>query len=239
MRVIVCGSIGYGGVEDIRRVQDFLREKGFDVIDQLKFDYTDIGDFRDRKDLWGAVVRTDLELCSEADVIVFVVKRPSFGAMAEVVISSLKGKPIVAYCPEEVRSPWPLYFSDVTVKRIEELPEAIKSAFSKQIRTIPNVYGDHEAEFVYEDFTCICPVTGRRDRARIRIRYRPRYRLIEYESLQRYFSEFRDKEMHHEAVVERIFDDIMRAVKPKSLEVVAEFEERSGVVARIRRYYES
>jgi len=41
--------------------------------------------------------------------------------------------------------------------------------------------------------------------------------------------------MHHEAVVEKIFNDILSEVKPEKLEVIAEFEERSGVKAIVRR----
>jgi 7-cyano-7-deazaguanine reductase len=234
MKVIVCGSVGYGGIEELKRIQSFLREKGYEVLDQLTLDYSNIDDFRDKPELWEKIVRNDLEFCEKADVIVFVVTNPSFGAMAEVVISSLKGKPIVAFCPKEVKSPWPLYFSTAIAKNEEELIKAIESIKPKKIRTIPNVYGEHESEFTFEKFTCICPVTGRRDYAVIRIRYKPKSRLIEYESLDEYFEEFKDKAMHHEAVVRKIFNDIVEAVQPEELEIVAEFEERSGVRAVVR-----
>ena len=235
MKVIVCGSVGYGGIEEIRRLQQLLREKGYDVIDQLKLDYSDIDDFRDKPELWSEIVRNDLEFCGKADVIVLIATNPSFGAMAEVVISSLKGKPVIAYCPKAVKSPWPLYFATAIAKNDEELIKALESIKPKRIRTIPNIYGEHESEFVYENFSCVCPVTGRRDYAVIRIKYKPKGRLIEYESLDAYFKDFRDRAMHHEAVVEKIFNDILSEVKPEKLEVIAEFEERSGVKAIVRR----
>jgi len=235
MKVIVCGSVGYGGAEEIRRLQSLLRERGYEVLDQLKLDYSGVEDFRDKRELWGEIVRSDLEFCDEADVIVLIAHRPSFGAMAEVVISAMKGKPVVAFCPKAVRSPWPLYFSTAIAKDEDELLRALETLKDRKIRTIPNVYGEHEAEFVYENFTCICPVTGRRDRGKIVIRYKPKDRLIEYESLDEYFKSFRDLRMHHEAVVDRIFSDLKKALNPKWLEVVAEFEERSGVKAKVRR----
>jgi len=49
MKVFVCGSIGYGGIEDIKRVQNTLRKRGFDVLDQLSYDYSHIEDFRDKR----------------------------------------------------------------------------------------------------------------------------------------------------------------------------------------------
>jgi hypothetical protein len=32
---MVCGSIGYGGVNEIRRMYSLLLEKGFDIVDHL------------------------------------------------------------------------------------------------------------------------------------------------------------------------------------------------------------
>ena len=235
MKVIVCGSVGYGGIEEIRRLQRFLRDRGYEVLDQLKLDYSEVEDFRDRNELWRKIVRNDLEFCDRADVIVLITVNPSFGAMAEVVVSSMKGKPVIAYCPKAVKSPWPLYFATAIARDEEELIHTLESLKVMSVRTIPNVYGEHEAEFVYENFKCICPVTGRRDRGRITIRYKPKDRLIEYESLDEYFKSFEDRMMHHEAVVDRIFFDLMNALKPEWLEIIAEFEERSGVRAKVRK----
>ena len=53
MRVIVCGSIGYGGVDKIRRMYAALHQKGIDIVDHLVhkgMDYSDIRDFRDKKE---------------------------------------------------------------------------------------------------------------------------------------------------------------------------------------------
>ncbi len=235
MKVIVCGSVGYGGIDNIRKLQRFLKERGYDVLDQLKLDYSEVDDFRDKPELWSKIVRNDLDFCEKADVIVLIATNPSFGAMAEVVVSAMKGKPVIAFCPKAVKSPWPLYFATAVAKSGEELLSVLESLKMRRIRTIPNVYGEHEAEFVYENFTCICPVTGRRDYAVITIRYKPKDRLIEYESLDEYFKSFEDKAMHHEAVVDRIFNDLMEALKPEWLEVVVEFEERSGVRAKVKR----
>ncbi len=48
---MVCGSIGYGGVEKIRRLYAVLTEKGFDAINHLlekDMDYSHTYDFRDK-----------------------------------------------------------------------------------------------------------------------------------------------------------------------------------------------
>ncbi len=234
MKVMVCGSIGYGHKEEIKRIQDLLRREGFEVVDQLEYDYSHVEDFRDKLDLCGEIVRRDLELCEKADAIVLIVKHPSFGAMAEVVLSAIKGKPVIAFCPDKVRSPWPLHFASKIVRSEKELIEALKS-LENTFRTIPNVYCEHEAEFVYGNFTCICPVTGVRDHGVVKIRYKPKDRILEYESLERYFKSFEDKRLHHEAVLCKIFNDLLKALNPEKLEVEIEFEERSGVKARVMK----
>ena len=149
-------------------------------------------------------------------------------------IASMKGKPVITFAPSQLKSPWPVRFSKFVVTTLDELVEALKKVEVFRIGVIPNVYGEHEATFSYDKFTCICPVTSLKDRAVIKIRYKPKKWLLEYESLDKYFKSFADKPMHHEAVVAKIYADIKRAVEPEMLEVEAEFEERSGVKAIIR-----
>ncbi|MPZ08387.1 MAG: hypothetical protein GEU26_18565 [Nitrososphaeraceae archaeon] len=63
---MVCGSIGYGGVDKIRRMYAVLHQKGFDIVDHLVrkgMDYSDIGDFRDKKELSQQIVSHDLHVC--------------------------------------------------------------------------------------------------------------------------------------------------------------------------------
>jgi hypothetical protein len=51
---MVCGSIGYGGVDKIRRMYSLLHQTGFDIVDHLVhkgMDYSNIRDFRDKKEL--------------------------------------------------------------------------------------------------------------------------------------------------------------------------------------------
>lgn len=235
MKVMVCGSIGYGYKEEIKRVQEILKRNGFEVLDQFEYDYSQIDDFRDKDEICREIVGRDLELCEKAEVIVLIVKQPSFGAMAEVVISAMKGKPIIAFCPENVRSPWPIYFASKVVRSEDELVKALKSLKLERIRTIPNVYCKHEAEFVYDNFTCICPVTGGRDYGVVKIRYKPKDKILEYESLDNYFKSFSDKKLHHEAVICKIFEDLMNVLEPEELEVGIEFEERSGIKATVRK----
>ncbi len=234
MKILICGSVGYGGKDEIIELQKILREEGFEVLDQLTLDYSEVDDFRENRDICEKIVKHDLKYCDEADIIVLLALRPSFGAMSEAIISSMKGKIVVTYSPEKVRSPWPIKFSNYVAKTKSELISILKSIELPDIKVIPNIYGRHEATFVYNKFTCICPVTGEIDKAKIEIRYVPRKYLIEYESLDNYFKKFADKKMHHESVVSKIFYDLIKALNPERLEVKAEFEERSNVKAIIK-----
>lgn len=237
MKIIVCGSVGYGGIEKIKSLQEFLREEGHEVIDQFEnADYSYVDDFRYKDDLCKKIVSRDMSLIDEADILILIADNPSFGSAIEAYKFSMSGKAVIAYAGDKVRSPWSIFFAQKVCGSKEELINVIKSFEGDvEIKKIPNVYGDHEAEFVYEDFKCICPVTGEEDKAKITIRYKPDRWLVEYECLKEYFKSFEGKPIHHEGVVNTIFNDISNTLKPKWLEVEAEFEERSNVKAKIRK----
>ncbi len=240
MKVIVLGAVGYGDIKEIISIQRFLKEKGFEVIDQFKnLDYSYVEDFRDKKELCEKIIKNDLKYVSEADVVIFLVTKPSFGAMAETIFSYLTGKYVIALCKDKVKSPWPIYFSNYIVKNESELIDVLKNIKLKDLKTIPNNYGEVEIELTYRDFTCICPITKKRDVAKLRIRYIPNEKLLEYESLKRYFKKFEDKELYHEEVVNIILNDLIRIIKPKYVEITAEFEERSNVKATVRKCWKS
>jgi len=236
MKVIVCGSVGYGGIDKIRELQSYLRNKGFNVIDQFEgADYSYVDDFRDDPDLCWKIVENDLRRVEEANALVLVSDMPSFGSAMEAYKFSMSGKPVIAYTEDKARSPWPLFIARKTCRNKEELEQAIKEIEENEIGIIPNTHGTHEAEFVYDDFRCVCPVTGEEDKASIKIKYVPERWLIEYESLDKYFKSFADKAIHHEDVVNTIFTTIYNSLKPRWLEIEAEFEERSGVKAKIKK----
>ena len=89
---MVCGSIGYGGAEEIRHLYSFLRNEGFDTIDHMVnqgMDYSNINDFRDEKDLSARIVLHDLENIKRAEVLVVLANKPSYGAAIDL---SLKGR---------------------------------------------------------------------------------------------------------------------------------------------------
>jgi 7-cyano-7-deazaguanine reductase len=79
------------------------------------------------------------------------------------------------------------------------------------------------------EFTCVCPRTGQPDFATIRIRYYPAKKCVELKSLKLYLWSFRSEGHFHEAVTNRICDDLVKALEPRFLEVVGDFSIRGGI----------
>jgi nucleoside 2-deoxyribosyltransferase len=121
---MVCGSIGYGGIEKIRGLYTVLKEKGFDTINHLlekDMDYSHINDFRDKRKLSQAIVEHDLDCIDNADVLVVILNSPSYGTAMEMLIAKDKGKKIVLLAKDSVPTPWPIYVSDFIVRDEQEL----------------------------------------------------------------------------------------------------------------------
>jgi nucleoside 2-deoxyribosyltransferase len=121
---MVCGSVGYGGISDIRGLYSFLSIKGFDVLNHIMqegMDYSDIRDFRYRKELSNKIIEHDLKYVKQADVIVVIAKNPSYGTAIEVFIAKNSGKRVILLAKEPVPTPWPVNFSDYIATTEDEL----------------------------------------------------------------------------------------------------------------------
>jgi 7-cyano-7-deazaguanine reductase len=88
---------------------------------------------------------------------------------------------------------------------------------------------DYEIRFDCPEFTCLCPRTGQPDFATIRIRYVPDVRCVELKSLKLYLWSFRDEGHFHEAVTNRILDDLVALLAPRRMTVESEFNVRGGI----------
>ncbi len=93
----------------------------------------------------------------------------------------------------------------------------------------PNPKRDYEIRFECPEFTCLCPKTGQPDFATIRIRYVPDRTCVELKSLKLYLWSYRDDGAFHEAVTNRILDDLVSATKPREIVVEGDFFVRGGI----------
>ena len=112
---------------------------------------------------------------------------------------------------------------------------------SKALETFPNpaVDRDYEIAFDCPEFTCLCPLTGQPDFARFRIRYTPERTCIELKSLKLYLWSFRNEGAFHEAVTNQIRDDLVKACKPRSLEVEGDWFIRGGIATKVTVRYQA
>jgi len=117
--------------------------------------------------------------------------------------------------------------SVLTARQIAQ-PRAILDTFPN-----PRPRREYEIQFVFPEFTSICPVTGQPDFATITITYTPHKKCVEMKSLKLYFLAYRNKGIFFEAAVNTILDDLVRALSPRRMTVVGEFSVRGGTAATV------
>lgn len=102
---------------------------------------------------------------------------------------------------------------------------------SKDLEVFPNPESDRNYTITMEcpEFTCLCPRTGQPDFATIHIRYIPDELCIELKSLKLYLWSYRDEGTFHEALINKVLDDLSAACKPRFMEVVGDFYVRGGI----------
>jgi 7-cyano-7-deazaguanine reductase len=104
------------------------------------------------------------------------------------------------------------------------------------LETFPNRHPDRDywIELNCPEFTALCPITGQPDFGRITIRYVADQRCVESKSLKLYLFAFRNHGAFHEAVVNRILDDLVAAVRPRKLIVTGCFNPRGGIAITVQ-----
>jgi 7-cyano-7-deazaguanine reductase len=114
------------------------------------------------------------------------------------------------------------------------------TAPSRHLETFanPRPERDYEIRMECPEFTCICPRTAQPDFATIRIVYVPDTLCIELKSLKLYLWSYRDQGAFHEAVVNRILDDLVQACRPRKMTVTGDFNVRGGIHTTITVAYQ-
>ena len=88
---------------------------------------------------------------------------------------------------------------------------------------------DYWVTFTAPEFTTLCPKTGQPDFATLTIRYIPGKKLVESKSLKLYLFGFRNHGDFHEDVINVIYNDLVKLLKPKYMEVYGKFAARGGI----------
>ena len=101
----------------------------------------------------------------------------------------------------------------------------------KILEAFPNKYPgrDYVVEYIFPEFTSLCPRTGQPDFATIKIRYIPDTFCVETKSLKLYFFAYRSQGTFMETLTNRILEDVVAVCKPRWCEVVGKFAPRGGI----------
>lgn len=83
------------------------------------------------------------------------------------------------------------------------------------------------------EFTCLCPMTGQPDFAKLIIDYVPATLCVELKALKLYMWTFRERGAFHEAVTNEILDHIVTAISPNFMRLRAEFNVRGGLYTTV------
>ena len=106
---------------------------------------------------------------------------------------------------------------------------------SSELVTFPNPrpVRDFTIRIDIPEFTCLCPVTGQPDFAKLVLEYVPDQVCVELKSLKLYMWTFRERGAFHEAVTNEILDHIVAAISPKFMRLRAEFNVRGGIYTTV------
>ena len=109
------------------------------------------------------------------------------------------------------------------VRKLETFPNRSKRRYTVPLSTA--------------EFTCLSPMTGTPDFARITIAYIPDKKIVESKSLKLYFWSFRNEGVFHEHLTNIILDDLVAALSPRWCKVTAQFAVRGGIAISVEAEY--
>ncbi len=101
----------------------------------------------------------------------------------------------------------------------------------------PNPERDYEVRCESPELTCLCPMTGQPDFATVTVIYVPGESIVELKSLKLYLWSFRDEGAFHEAVTNRILDDLVAAILPRRMSVKTDWLVRGGIHTTVEARY--
>ena len=98
----------------------------------------------------------------------------------------------------------------------------------------PNINKDYLIKIKVPEFTCLCPKTGQPDFAIVYIRYIPKDLCVELKSLKLYMASYRNIGAFHEAITNKICNDLATIINPNYLEIKIKFNVRGGIYTEVQ-----
>lgn len=97
---------------------------------------------------------------------------------------------------------------------------------------------DYIIEIVCPEFTSVCPKTGQPDFGTLTFTYTPDKKCVELKSLKMYLQSFRNQGIFYENVTNRILDDLVAALQPRYMKLLAAFTPRGGITTSVTVVHE-
>jgi len=106
---------------------------------------------------------------------------------------------------------------------------------ARNLETFPNPSPERDYHIHMEipEFSCLCPRTGQPDYATLLLDYIPDRACVELRSLKLYIWSYRDEGAFHEAVTNRILNDLVAATQPRFMRLTAKFYVRGGIFTTV------
>lgn len=106
---------------------------------------------------------------------------------------------------------------------------------SKELETFPNPnpQRDYTIRIDVPEFTCICPKTGQPDFAQFKIEYIADEKCVELKALKLYMWSYREEGAFHEAVTNRILEDLVAAAEPRFMRLTGVWNVRGGIYTTV------
>ena len=98
----------------------------------------------------------------------------------------------------------------------------------------PNINKDYLIKIKVPEFTCLCPKTGQPDFAIVYIKYIPKDLCVELKSLKLYMTSYRNIGEFHEAITNKICNDLVNIIDPNYLEIKIKFNVRGGIYTEVQ-----
>jgi 7-cyano-7-deazaguanine reductase len=111
--------------------------------------------------------------------------------------------------------------------------------FRQVLETFGNQFPgrDYSIEIVCPEFTSLCPKTGQPDFGTLTFTYTPGEWCVELKSLKLYLQQFRNEGIFYEHATNRILDDLVAALAPRRMRLVAAFTPRGGITTSVTVEY--
>lgn len=98
---------------------------------------------------------------------------------------------------------------------------------------------NYKIQFIFSEFTSLCPKTGQPDFATIEINYIPDKLCIESKSLKLYFFAYRGYGSFMETITNKILEDLVSVCEPKWMQILGRFNARGGIFINVEAEYEA